>query len=230
MRALVPALLLPAFLAIPPAGAEATPTAKDAALLQALKAQRLTRVEFKDVSLEGAIKWLRVATGRNFFVKRTALAKANIDWESLRYEISLEDVTVGALLEILLEPHDMAYVVKDNVVFLTSKIDSYGKPVTRLYGISHITWTKVDFIAPAIDLTPSGFVPDEYEPEVVVEDDPLNSGEAVAELIKELVLPEAWTANDEWNIRATDRHLVVRAPKAVHDLIPSALDKIASMK
>jgi len=230
MRALLPSLLAAVLLALPVAGAQAGSPAKDAALLQALRSQRLTRVEFKDVSLEGALKWLRVATGRNYFVKRTALAKADIDWESLRYEVSFEDVTVGALMDVLLEPHDMAYVVKDNVVFITSKIDSYGKPVTRMYGISHITWTKVDFIAPAIDLTPSGFVAEEYEPEVIVEDDPLASGEAVAELIKELVLPAAWVANDEWNIRATDRYLVVRAPKAVQDLIPDALDKIASMK
>jgi hypothetical protein len=229
MRALVlllPVALLVAVAAPPAAGSPA----KDAALLKAIKAQRLSRVEFKENDLQSVLKWLRVATGRNFHLKIGALAKAGIDWESIRYTVSFDDVTVAALLEVLLDPHEMAWVVKDNIVFVTSKADSYGKPFTRMYAIAHITWQKIDFIAPEINLNPSGFVGEDYEPEVLVENDPLATGDAVAEVLKEIVLPEAWSANDDWTIRATDTYLVIRAPKSVHDLVPGALDKIAAMK
>ena len=225
-------LALPALVvAIPSGDAEAAPSAKDIALVRTLKKQRLQKVQFKETDLKGVVKWLRVATGKNIVIKSVALAKADIDWEDIRYTVQLEDVKVWTFMEeIVAKPHGMALKVKGNIVFLTSKADSYGKPVTKLYAISHITWTKTDFYGPSINLNPSGFVDEEYEPEKVVEDDPLNNGDAVAELLKELLLPAKWESNDDWAVRATDRYLVVRAPKAVHNLVPRTLDKIAAMK
>ena len=130
----------------------------------------------------------------------------------------------------MLEPHDLAAKVKGNVVYITTKKDAQGKPVTRLYGISHITWTKTDFIAPPISLNPSGELFDEYEPEVIVDDDPLNNGDAVIELIREMLMPDAWDDNDDWSITGTDKYIVVKAPKSVHSRIPRILDLISSMK
>lgn len=200
------------------------------ALAAALKKQRLTNVKFEEVDLKGVVKWLRTATGRNFVIDQKAILKADIDIESIRYTITLTDVTVATLLGVLLEPHALAAVVKDNVVFITSKKASYGKPVTKMYPISHITWTRTDFIPPDINLRPSGFIEDEYEPEVIHEDDPLTDGEAVAELLKTMVLPDAWDENDDWTIRGTKTYLIVRAPKAVHAKIPRAIEMIAAMK
>jgi hypothetical protein len=225
---LLAALLLP--VAAP--SAAAGPSARDRALLAALHKQRLVRVRFKDTGLKDIVKWLRIATSKNILVKQATLTKAGIEWQDLKWTVDLDDVSVWTFLsEIVAKPHGMAVVVKGNIVFLTSKADSYGKPITRLYGISYITWTKTDFIGPRLDLRPSGEVADEeYEPEKPVENDPLTSGDAVADLVKELVMPKGWEANDKWSIRATDRYLVIRAPAEVHRLIPAALSKIASMK
>ena len=210
--------------------AQAGPSAKDVALVRTLQKQRLAKVQFKETNLQGVVKWLRVATGKNIVIKTTTLAKADIEWKDIVYTVTLEDVSTWTFMnEIVAKPHGMAVVVKGNIVFFTSKADSYGKPKTKMYGISHITWTKTDFFGPSINLNPSGFVEDEYEPEKVVEDDPLNSGDAVAELLKELLLPDKWDSED-WSIRATDKYLVIRAPKAVHNLVPRTLAKIAAMK
>lgn len=227
LLALALALLVPAAAL----DASASPSAKDLALAAALKKQRLTKIEFKENGLKEIVKWLRVATGKNILIKQAALAKAGVEWADLRWTVQLSRVTVWNFLsEVVCKPHGMAVKVKGNIVFITSKADSYGKALTKLYGISHITWTKTDFIGPEINLNPSGFVDEEYEPEVVREDDPLNNGDAVAELLKEILLPKGWENNDDWTIRATDRYLVIRVPKSVHRLIPRALDKIASMK
>ena len=225
-------LVLPATLGVSSSVEEAVagPSAKDVALVRTLKRQRLAKVQFKETDLAGVVKWLRVATSKNIVIKTVALAKADIEWKDIEYTVQLEDVSVWTFMnEIVAKPHGMAVTVKGNIVFLTSKADSYGKPVTKMYGISHITWTKTDFFGPSINLNPSGFVEDEYEPERVVEDDPLNNGDAVAELLKELLLPAKWE-DEGWNIRATDKYLVIRAPKAVHNLIPRTLAKIAAMK
>jgi hypothetical protein len=222
------ALALPTFSL--PAAADAL--AKDVALVRSLQKQRLTEVEFKETDLKGIVKWLRVATSKNILIKTASLAKAGVEWEELTWTVQLSDVSAWTFLsDVVCQPHGMALKVKGNIVFITSKADSHGKPVTRMYGISHITWTKTDFIAPDINLHPSNFTPmEEYEPEKVVEDDPLNTGEAVAELVKEMLLPKGWEANDDWAIRATDRYLVVRAPADVHRRMHRTLALIASMK
>lgn len=206
-------------------------TARALALTRGLKTRRLAAVRFEQADLNEVVRWLRIATGYNIVIKRLPLAKAGIEWEDLRFDVVLDDVSVQQLLEVLLEPHGLAWKASDNVLYITSHADALGKPVTRLYSISHITYTKTDFIAPEINLRPSDFVPvDEYEPERPVEDDPLNSGDAVAELLREVLgSPDDWD-NDGWAITANDRYLVVRCPAAMHEKVRRALNTIASMK
>jgi len=234
LRRLLPAALL-ILLAVALLAASATPAAagprsRAAALASKLKSQRLENVKFEDAGLEDVLKWLRIATGANFVLKRSALAKAGIEPADVRATLTLEKVTPATLLGLILQPHDLAAQVKGNVVYVTTRVDAMGRPVTRIYAISHITWTKVDFIAPDINLYPSGFTPiEEYESEVVVENDPLNSGDAVAELLQDLVAPGEWD-NDGWSMRATDRYLVIRAPRSVHAKVDHALGQIAAMK
>jgi hypothetical protein len=233
-RRLLPATLLlllaAALLAASALPAAAGPSSRTAALAAKLRTQRLENVRFEDASLPNVLKWLRIATGSNFVLKRSALAKAGIDPDDIRSTLTLERVTPAVLLNLVLEPHDLTAVVKGNVVYVTTRVDALGKPVTRIYAISHITWTKTDFIAPDINLRPSNFTPmDDYESEVVVENDPLSTGDAVAELLQDLVAPGEWD-NDGWAIRATDRYLVIRAPAAVQAKVDRALAQIASLK
>ena len=230
-RLLLPALFLGLTALLAASGpAQAGPRSRAAALAGKLRTQKLENVRFQDASLDDVLRWLRVATGANFVVKRTALAKAGIEPSDVRTTLNLEKVTPATLLGLVLEPHDLAAQVKGNVVYVTTRVDALGRPVTRVYSISHITWTKTDFIAPDINLYPSNFTPiEEYEPERIVEDDPLNSGDAVAELLQDLVAPGEWD-NDGWSIRATDRYLVVRAPKSVHAKVARGLAQIASLK
>jgi hypothetical protein len=232
-RALFLLALLGAPLGLPLVAAlpvQAAPDARDAALAEALRTRRVSNVRFEEMPLDGVVKWLRVATGVNVHVKSAALAKAGIDVSALRFTVTLDDVTLATLLQVLLEPHDLAAKVEGNVLFVTTKADAAGKPVTRLYGISHITFTKIDFMAPAMDLRPSDYTPtEEYVPEKVVENDPLTSGDAVAELVKEIVAPGQWDAQG-WTIRGTDSYLVVRAPLAVQAQVSRALHVIAALK
>jgi hypothetical protein len=234
------ALLLAALLAAPaalapalrqPAAAGPTTRPEGASLARVLRQQRLTQVRFEDTTLDGMVRWLRIATGHNYVVKTHVLIKAEVDVEALRFNVVLDDIAVADFLKLVLEPHGLTAVVQGNIVFITTIKDSYGRPLTRMYGIAHITWQKTDFPAPTIDLRPSGFVDtEEYQPEVPVEDDPLTDGEAVIELIKQMVEPRGWENNDDWTMAATRRYIIVRAPASVHRQIPRALAHIAAMK
>jgi hypothetical protein len=233
-RLLFCAILLLGLLAVPAlqpaAEAGKGRTLRAQALVTKLKTQRLKNVTFKEVDLPGLLKWLRLATGHNYVLDRKGLMKAGIDPKDVTFTAVLKNVTVASVIQLALEPLDLAAVVKGNVVWITTHAKSLGKPITRMYAISHITWRKVDFIAPDINLHPSGFIaPEEYEPERVVEDDPLGSGDQVAELLMELVGRGEWD-NEGWSMSATDRYVVVRAPRAIHRQIPRALSMIASLK
>ncbi len=222
------AALLP--MVVPPADAGPNTRLYGQRLAGALREQKIRKAKFEQVALPELVKWLRLATGANIVLKQRALAKAGIDAKEITFTADLENVTVATLLGLALEPHELVAQVRGNVVYITTREDSLGKPVTRLYGISHITYQKVDFIAPSLDLRPSDFVAaDDYEPERLVEDDPLADGDGVAELVQELVAAGQWE-NEGWSIRATQRHLVVRAPRSVQRLIPRVLAAIASMK
>jgi hypothetical protein len=203
---------------------------RGAALQEALKTRRVKNVKWTEMSLKDMVTWLRVATGWNFIVNHAELGKANIDVSTLAFDIELADVSIATLLEVTLQPHGMAVRIQDNLVWITSKADSLGKLMTRVYGISHITWQKIDFAAPDINLLPSGYTPpDEYVPETLVEDDPLLTGDAVADLVKEIVAPGEWET-EGWAIKATKTYLSIRAPAAVHAKIPRAIAVVASLK
>lgn len=202
-----------------------------AAVLAKLRAQRLGSVSFDDAPLLNVVAWLRVATGLNFHVKQHVLIKEGIEAADIRIRAQLSDIAVTDFLQLVLEPHGLVAVVKDNVIYITTRRDSVGKPITRIYGIAHITWQKVDFHAPPLDLRPSGFTPtEEYQPEVVDESDPLAEGEAVAELVRSFVDPEGWAENGDWALTATQRYLIVRAPAHIHRAMPGVLARIAAMK
>lgn len=212
-----------------PSAASPSVSPRGPALLAALKTKRLKRVEFKELSLKDLTTWLRIATGWNVLPNHAALAKAGIDATALSFTADFEDLSVATLLDVLLEPLEMAVRVHENLIFLTTKADAQGRLITRVYGISHITWQKIDFIAPQVHLNPSGAISEEYEPEVVDESDPLATGDAVAELLKDIVAPGEWDS-EGWSMRATNTYVVIRAPVAVHAKIPGALDTIAALK
>jgi hypothetical protein len=212
---------------IPAASAD---PAQDLALATALKTRHVKSVQFKNMKLQDAVKWLRTATGMNFLVKTAALQKEGIDPDAIEFNLELEDVTIATLLTTLFEPYSIYVKIEGNIVFLTSKAEAAGKPVTRIYAISHITYTKVDFIAPDVNLHPSNYTPpEEYQPEVPNESDPLTSGDAVADLVKELAAPGQWDT-EGWNIRGTSRYLIVRAPLSVQKEVQKALRIVAALK
>ncbi len=231
MRRFLPVLLVLACLLSLAPVTEAGPTsARDAALMAKLKKQRLSNVKFDKMTLPNVVKWLRVATGQNILLKHAVLSKADIAPKDIEISIELRDITVTQLLKLILEPHQLAAKVKGNILFITTKADSYGRPVTLMYSITHLTYKKIDFIAPELSLRTDGDAGVEYEPEVEVEDDTLSTGDAVMDLIKQMVLPEGWDTNDDWRITGTDRYILVRAPKSVQRLIPRVLDQLQSIK
>ncbi|MFM8981200.1 MAG: hypothetical protein ACKOSS_12165 [Planctomycetia bacterium] len=202
---------------------------RGAALASALRSTRLARVELDEVELPRLLEWLRTATGWNWALDRKALAEAGLDPALVRVSAHFEDLAVATLLEVVLEPHGLALRVHDTLVWVTTKAAAEGPLLTRLYGITHLTWTKVDFPGPRISLQPDGAGAEVVPAEELVEDDGLATGEQVVEMVQRLVEPGRW-GSDGWEMRATQRDLVVRAPAAVHARVLRALAMLQAVK
>ncbi len=222
---LVAALLPLSFAAAPAVADEA---ARAAALAQAVKTRKVKNVKFENASLDDLLKWLKVATSFNYVVKRDVLQKANVEIDSVKATLVLDDVTIATILDLVLEPHGLVWACEGNIVFVTTKADALGKPVFAIYPISHITWQKVDFHGPRIDLTPSDYKPEEDPEEVPVEDDPLTNPDYVVELVKQMV-DEPWDT-EGWSLKATKTILTCRAPRPVQAEVAKAISVIAALK
>ena len=141
-------------------------------------------------------------------------------------ETRLRPHDVASLLELVLPPNGLAAVVRGNIVHVTTKADALGPPVARLYPITHLTWRLTDFIAPSLDLHPSGWTGSEEEAEVVREDG--LDAEGIAALVREQVTAD-WS-QEGWGITANARFLVVRAPRSVHVQVAAALARIEAFR
>ena len=201
-------------------------------LLAGLASTRLGHVRFENADLEAVLAQLRASTGWNFVLKRHVLAKAGVDLGAIRSNLDLDDVSVGLVLLVVLEPHGLVAKVEDNVVFVTTRADALGPPVFALYALRHLTWQKTDFRGPDLDLRPSGYVESEDRPlyggETLVTDDPFLDPGHVVDLVKEMV-DGTWDA-DGWSISATKVFLAVKAPRAVQRRVAVAIARLAALK
>ncbi len=191
--------------------------------------RRLSEVRFENASLEDVLTWLRTATGWNYVVKRAVVQKAGIDLAAIRVNLELHDVTVGLVLDFVLGHHGLVAKVEGNIVFVTTRADALGKPIFRLYDVRPLTWQKIDFVGPDLDLLPSGFDAGEAAPkEVPVEDDPFLDPQHIVDLVKEMV-PGEWEA-EGWSITATKTYLAVKAPRSIQRRVALAVAQMVAMK
>ena len=212
-----------------PPRAEAGPVERrQADLLHGLATHRLREVRFSGASLDDVVKYLRVATGFNYVVRRDVIQKAGIDLDVVKTTLDLDDVSVGLVLALVLEPHGLAAKVEGNIVFVTTKADVLGRPRLVIYPISQLTWKKIDFHGPDIDLHPSDFHADEVAEETVVEDDPFLDPQHVVDLVKEMV--DAPWDSEGWTIKATTQFLMVKAPMSVQRQVARAVDQMGALK
>ncbi len=230
-RPLLVLALAVSLLAVPsPRSASAGPLERRAAeLIGGLATRRLQAVRFENAPLEDVLRYLRVATGWNFVVKRAVIQKANVDLDTVRTTLDLDDVTVGLVLELVLGPHDLVAKVEGNIVFVTTKADAMGRPVFVLHPISQLTWTKTNFRAPDIDLHPSDYHPPEEAPEEEIdESDPFRDPQHVVDLVKEMV--DAPWDTEGWSLTANRQWLMVKAPRSVQVQVAYAVAQMSALK
>jgi RNA polymerase sigma factor (sigma-70 family) len=94
-------------------------------------------VNFRNKPLVEAIESVQAMTGLNFVLDNVALEEAGIPTD-VRLSMKLDAVPLQAALRLLLSSRGLTYVVKDEVIFVTTPHKARGHQTRRVYDVSDL--------------------------------------------------------------------------------------------
>ncbi|MHC4937895.1 MAG: hypothetical protein ACYTHK_02885 [Planctomycetota bacterium] len=218
----IAALALIGLLAAP--GTAAPSSARE--LVNLLSTRRIS-VDFKGASLNDVVKYIQAATGINIVVRKHKIEKAGGDVDAYEFDMRVRNVTVLDFLKLAFEPQELGLAVRKNVLLITSKQDARGKPVLRMYDISHLLVQIRDFPAPDINVYPSNMEPPEPpEPEI---HQAVESADEVAELLRNFIGEGTWE-DEGVALHVFRRHLFIRQYPSTHRKIARFLLQLNALR
>ena len=122
--------------------------------------QVLPKLEFSGIPFGDVIQFVRDVSTANIHVKWEALRTANVD-KNTAVNVKLAQVSVEKALKTILEDvggqaGQLAFVVDEGVITISTQDDLSRKTVTRVYDIQDLIVRVPDFSAPRINLSSQG--------------------------------------------------------------------------
>jgi type II secretory pathway component GspD/PulD (secretin) len=105
-------------------------------------------VDFKDTPLQTVLNDLRAYSGVNIVVDQPALEEANIR-DDAPLTMSLEGVSMKSALSLLLHQVHLTYVIKEEVIQVTSEKYARGKLVQKTYAVADLVIPVDNHLMPA---------------------------------------------------------------------------------
>lgn len=102
------------------------------------KLDALTSVEFTDAPLVEILRHFKDEHNLNLLLDRKALAEQGFDPENPVVTIELSEVTFRTVLDLILEPLDLAHVVRDGVLHITTRERADQFMEVRVYEVSSL--------------------------------------------------------------------------------------------
>ena len=109
--------------------------------------ERIAEIDFTDASIKDVIKFLVDLTGLNFVMDEGAMPSAE-----RKISVSLRDMPISELLDIVLYPAQLDYDVKDNYILVASaaRIEQ-GDMVVKVYDVQDLVGNVKDYPAEQFD-------------------------------------------------------------------------------
>lgn len=183
-------------------------------------------VDFEGTTLPEVVEFFREATGLNFHIDPKVLKPAEI-----RVTARLkQQVRVISALRLILAQHDLAAVLRDGIVIVTTKAEVERKVVTVAYDIRDLNFTIHDFPGPRLELEPrSAAAAGEAGPEIkftLLEGPaaPASREDGILELIRASTGGNSWDDNPYAKIQvAPNGLLIVTQSVTVHQEVERLL-------
>jgi len=201
--------------------AVAAPDPRKEQILNNLSGTRVYAIDWKagDVTLNSAIAYLRSVTGLNFVLSQK-IKEEKADSEIV---LKVDNVSVEQVLDLITEPNEMAWRVRNGVVMVLSKDEAVDKPILQFYDVKDLVAKIQDFPGQEINLVPSKYQP----PEAAEVPEPTSPFEidSLIDVIKQTIEPSAWEIEGA-AIDPKNGVLVVRQIPEVHQKIAQFLSDL----
>jgi HSP20 family molecular chaperone IbpA len=210
-------------------GAQDTDSKRDE-IVSKLNNQKIT-LDFKDVSLEDALGFVRDFAGINIHIDSEVHTVLSED--QLVVNIKVRDLILKSALKLMLNSKDLTATYKDGVLLVIPKSKANKAVTTRVYDIRDLLLKIQDFPGPKVELTSGGgggtpltgatFAIDE-EPKNVLSED------FIVEIVKSNTGDGAWDENENASITLANGLLIVTQSKKVHSEVERLLNLLRQFK
>ncbi|MHC4607535.1 MAG: hypothetical protein ACYTAF_11505 [Planctomycetota bacterium] len=177
-------------------------------------------VDFRDTPLSEVIDYVREITDINILIDG-----GKVDTE-MPVTITVTELQVKSLLELMLSPSDYGWTYQDDVLLITDRESLGKKVILELYDIRDILFPLRDFPGVDISLRDERIWGSVFAPPDVVESEP----PPVEELIREHTGGNSWYDNENADIKLHNGILVVKTTKKVHREITRLLGLLRQYK
>jgi hypothetical protein len=245
---LLAALLLP-LIAASPTTQRSDRTEGGQTPAAAALSRKLPQVVFSAVALEDAVDYLREVTGANIHVNWRALELMNVTKQT-PISVKLADVSMRRVLKSVLDEtgagEQLTYYIDEGVIEITTKEIADNQMITRVYPVDDLVMEIPNFQGPQFNLqgqtaqvsggggggggggsgsglfsgssgTTGNYANNENTTKA-------QRADSLVKLIQDTVKPEIWRENGGTaSIRYFNGHLIVTAPRSVHEAISGKL-------
>jgi type II secretory pathway component GspD/PulD (secretin) len=181
-------------------------------------ATRRVSMDFKDVSVDQVLEFMREVSGLNFVHSLSS----NDDRKT---SFKAKDITLKGALSLMLKPLGLVYRVRDGYVEILTKEKADQDVVMELYDLRDLLYVARDF--PGADFTLDPNAPGG----MFVEPEPPAPAELpVEELIKTHTGGKSWEENPRASIGLQNGILVVRQTREVHLQIRRLIAQLRNFK
>lgn len=201
---------------------ESAPDPREEQIMNVLETRRMRNVEFQagEITLANAIAYIRSVSGLNFVMSQ----KVKEEKAETEINLKVDNVTIKQVLELITEPYEMAWRIRNGVVMILDKEEAADKAVLQFYDVKDLVAKITDFPGQEINLVPSNYQP----PESDEEPEPTSPFEidSLIEVIKQTIDPESWETIENADIQVKTGVLVVNTSPAVHRMIGGFLSDL----
>ena len=204
-------------------GRAQAPDPRSEQILNTLAQKRVYDLKFEsgEINLSSAIQYLRSVTGLNFVLSQ----KVKEDKADSEIDLNLDNVSVRQVLDLITEPNEMAWKIRNGVVMILNKDEALDKAVLQFYDVKDLVAKISDFPGQEINLVPSKYQPPEpadldAEPTSPFEVDSL------MDVIRQTIEPDSWDTVENANIEPKNNVLVVTTTPDIHRKIGQFLSDL----
>jgi uncharacterized membrane protein YgcG len=209
--------------------------------------KKIGEINFNSIALQDAVDYLRDVTRTNIHVNWRALELMNVTRQTL-ISVKLNDVSLRRVLKSVLDEtgagEQLTWYIDEGVIEITTREIADNQLITRVYPVDDLVMEVPNFAGPSFNLQNQqaqvsggggggrggsstglftgsggggGGANGTYALEATTKQ---QRADSLVKLIQETIKPEVWRENGGTaSIRYFNGHLIVTAPRSVHEAI-----------